>query len=222
MEGPLKVPDRLLVAAAAWAMASAAPRTGVAQEAAPASPAAAERLPAGVRPGDVVRVWIWREADLTGEFAVDARGRVVLPLLGERTVAGASSEQLADLLRNDFRRYLTNPSIQVTVLRRLTVSGQVARPGLYPVDATVTVGDAIALAGGLTPTANASRIRLIRDGRVLTTAVEPSLVLERSEVQSGDAIHVPERSWLSRNAPGVALGMLSAVAASLTVGLLLR
>src|SRR6266513_2037417 len=76
---------------------------------------------AGVRPGDVIRVWIWREQDYSGEFPVDARGTAVLPLLGEVRVPGKTAEQLADTLHEAYRKYLKNPSIQVTVLRRVSV-----------------------------------------------------------------------------------------------------
>src|SRR5947207_1995317 len=72
---------------------------------------------AGVRPGDVIRVWIWREQDYSGEFPVDARGTAVLPLLGEVRVPGKTAEQLSDTLHDAYRKYLKNPSIQVTVLR---------------------------------------------------------------------------------------------------------
>ncbi len=54
-----------------------------AQQTAPAVPAPDPvAVTAGVRPGDVIRVWIWREQDYSGEFPVDARGTAVLPLLG--------------------------------------------------------------------------------------------------------------------------------------------
>ncbi len=210
---------RLLCASAAWAPAAwaqqdDAPRGGAS---APAGSGAAWVDPTfGVRPGDVVRVWVWREVDLSGEFAVDSRGRLVLPLLGEVSAAGKSGDALSEELTGAYARYLRNPSIQVTVLRRVAVQGQVAKPGLYPVDATVSVGDVIALAGGVTGQGNGDKIRLVREGEVLVTQLRPETVLERSPVQSGDEIFVPERSWLSRNSGTLLLGGLS-VAGALVV-----
>ena len=96
---------------------------------APSDPAEASP---GVRPGDIVRVWVWREKDYSGEFPVDVRGSVVLPVLGEMTVSGHTAEQLTDTLREAYRKYLNNPSIEVTVLRRVAVQGEVMKPGLYP------------------------------------------------------------------------------------------
>lgn len=185
-------------------------------------PAARDAARAGVRPGDVINVWVWREPDLTGEFVVDARGLVVLPMLGERRIAGWPADSLADDLRAAFGRYIINPSIRITVLRRITLSGQVQRPGLYPVDATVTIGGAIALAGGLSGGGDARRVQVLRGGQVLVTTVGPETVLERSPVQSGDVIFVPERSWWSRNLPSVLVGVGSAIASGLAVALLAR
>lgn len=212
---------RRLVVLAALAAGAAAPLAAQGDRVAPPPAEPVQTLtPTGVRPGDVVNVWVWRERDLTGEFIVDARGRVVLPMLGERMVAGRAADSLADELRTAFQRYLNNPSIQVTVLRRITIGGQVQRPGLYPVDATVTIGGAIALAGGISGSGDPRRVRLMRDGRVLVSAIGPETVLERSPVQSGDVVYVPERPWLSRNLPTVLLGMGSAIVTGVTVAIL--
>jgi polysaccharide export outer membrane protein len=153
----------------------------------------------GVRPGDMIRVWVWREKDYSGDFPVDARGTVTLPVLGEISVSGHTAEQLTDTLRDAYRKYLNNPSIDVTVLRRVVVQGEVVKPGLYPADATISIGELIALAGGVTPNGNRSRIELLRNGQVLVSGLGPGAVLQRSPIQSGDVIVVPQRSWFSRN-----------------------
>jgi len=191
-------------------------RAAAAQQPAPPEADSPSR---GVRAGDVINVWIWRERDLSGEFPVDARGRVVLPLLGEVVAAGKGAEALADELRTAYRRYLSNPSIQVTVLRRIAVQGQVARPGFYPVDATVTVANVIALAGGVGGGGDARKIQLVRGGRVIVTSLGPQTVLEQSAVQSGDEIFVPERSWLARNSSTLLWAGLSVVTAVVATNL---
>jgi polysaccharide export outer membrane protein len=137
----------------------------------------------GVRPGDMIRVWVWREKDYSGDFPVDARGTVTLPVLGEIGVSGRTAEQLTDTLREAYRKYLNNPSIDVTVLRRVVVQGEVVRPGLYPADATISIGELIALAGGVTPNGNRSRVELLRNGQVLVTGLGPGAVLQRSPIQ---------------------------------------
>jgi polysaccharide export outer membrane protein len=175
----------------------------------------------GVRPGDVIRVWVWRETDYSGEFPVDARGIVVLPNLGPVGARGKTAQALSDSITRAYQKFLNNPSIQITVLRRVAVSGEVAKPGLYPADATISVGELIALAGGVTPSGNKSKIELVRDGRVITSALGPGTVLQNSPVQSGDQVFVPQRGWFSRNG-GIFLTAGVSVTTAVIVALLIR
>jgi polysaccharide export outer membrane protein len=177
---------------------------------------------AGVRPGDVIVVRAWREPDYSGEFQVDSRGRVVLPLLGELMVRGRNAETLTDSLRTAYRVFLKNPSIEITVLRRIAVSGEVGRPALYPVDATITIGDLISLAGGVTSAGNKKKIQLLRNGQVIVSGLGPGTVLQNSPVQSGDQVFVPQRSWVSRNGGALLYGGISITSAVLVAVLVRR
>ena len=116
-------------------------------------------------PGDVIRVEIWREEDLSGEFQVDEEGGVVLPLLGKKQVLGISPDDLRDQLSEEYAQYLVNSAVNVTLLRRIIVLGEVRVAGQYTVDATNSVADVIARAQGVTPGGNAEDIVLVRDGR---------------------------------------------------------
>ncbi len=173
-----------------------------------------------VRPGDLVRLRIWREEDLSGEFQVDAAGPVVFPRLGEYQVAGETSQSLANRLIDDYRRYLRNPLIEITVLKRVQVLGAVARPGVYNVDPTTTIADALALAGGVSSIGSQDKIRIMRDGAELTTGVSERTMIGDSPIQSGDQIFVPERSLFARNT-AVYTTIISAVV-TLTIALFLR
>jgi polysaccharide export outer membrane protein len=175
----------------------------------------------GVRPGDVVQVKVWREQDYSGDFTVDSRGIVTVPLLGQIAVRGRAAEWVSDSLRHAYQAFLKNPSIEITVLRRIAVSGEVAKPGLYPADATITIGDLIALAGGVTSSGNQKRVELLRDGRIIISGLGPGTVLQNSQVQSGDQIFVPQRSWFSRNGGAFLYGGIS-VASAVIVALLVR
>lgn len=150
-------------------------------------------------PGDAVRVQIWREADISGVFTVDDRGIVTLPLLGEREVSGLGPTELRDALLSDYKEYLQNPSIEVTILRRINILGEVRSPGLYPVDATISLADALALAGGVTQIADPNKIQLVRDNEVIAEGVDQAAVIGASDIRSGDQIVVGQRSWFSRN-----------------------
>ncbi len=172
-----------------------------------ANPAAAER--ALLQPGDIVRLRIWREPDLSGDYPVDEDGVVVFPLLGARGVRSASPVSLRDSLVAAYRGYLRNPSVEVTFLRRVTILGAVRQPGLYPVDPTMTVADAIALAGGITSDGKRTTVQVMRGGHRLDAQIDRQTAIADTPIRSGDQLFVPERSWISRNTPIVAT-MISA------------
>ncbi len=161
-------------------------------------------------PGDVIRVLIWREEDLSGEFQVSGDGTVVLPLLGSRTVTGVSTERLRDQLTTEYDEYLVNPSVNVTLLRRITVLGEVRLPGNYLVDATVSVSQLIAEAQGVTQDGDINKLQLRRDGSVVRGDLPSTLLLTEAGIRSGDQVTVGKRSWFSRNLTAM-VGVLSIV-----------
>ncbi|MEJ2089302.1 MAG: polysaccharide export protein [Gammaproteobacteria bacterium] len=179
----------------------------------------AQTLGTALQSGDAVRVEIWREPDLSGVFDVDDMGVVTFPLLGDRLVAGASPDSLRRALVAEYREYLQNPSIDVTLLRTVSILGEVRTPGLYPVDATVTLIEALALAGGVSPNGNQNDIRLVRNGDVIRQDMDVATVIGSSEVQSGDQIVVGEKSWASRHT-GAIIGSLIAATAIIGAALI--
>ena len=172
-----------------------------------------------LRPGDALRVQIWREGDLSGTFQVDDRGIVTLPLLGDRDVRGMDPDELRERLLADYREYVKSPSMDVTILRRVNILGAVGQPGLYSVDATISLSEALGMAGGITSTGDTDDIQLIRDGRVIRRALDRATLVGESDIRSGDQIVVGEKGWLARN-PGALLGSLIAAAALVTTALL--
>jgi polysaccharide export outer membrane protein len=178
-------------------------------------PAAADSSNA-LRPGDLIRLRVWREPDFTGDFPVDETGIVVLPRLGAVSVTAAQPESLKATLLRQYRAFLAHTSVEVEFLRRVQIRGAVQKPGLYHVDAVMNVSDALALAGGVLPNGREDRVEIIREGERLPGSISGRLLISRSPVRSGDQLYVPERSWLSRNT-GVVLGGLSAVTTLLYV-----
>jgi polysaccharide export outer membrane protein len=161
-------------------------------------------------PGDALRLRIWREPDLSGEFMVDENGVVNLPKLGPIRATEESVGALKAKIISSYAAYVTQP-VEVTPLIRVRVLGAVRTPGLYRVEPIMTLSDAIALAGGTTGAAKGDHVRLIRDGRPVDAQLSPNAALAESPLRSGDHLFVPERSWLSRN-PGVVFGSVSAAA----------
>lgn len=180
-------------------------------EAQTAQPSAAvSDMALALRPGDAVRLRIWREPDLSGDFPVNESGVVVLPKLGPRRVVAEHPDSLKEWVVRSYAALLRNPSIEVLLVRRIQVLGAVKNPGLYPVEPTMTVADAIALAGGTTGQGRSDKVELRRQGERLPGKLAGRLLIGESPIRSGDQIFVPERSWISRN-PGIVVGALGLV-----------
>ena len=171
-----------------------------------------------LRAGDLIRLKIWREPDLSGEFRVDDEGMAVLPRLGPTQVGGQDPAALTARLVESYASFLQHRSIEVVLLRRIQVLGAVRNPGIYTVEPTMTVSDALALAGGTTTEGNPRRIDLIRGGRRLPVSLTADTRLAATSIRSGDQLFVPERSWLSRNS-GIVAGSVTGVL-SLLIALL--
>lgn len=159
---------------------------------------------ATLQPGDMVRLRIWREPDLSGDYPVNEAGDVVLPKIGRLTVREISGDSLQHMLVASYSRFLRDPSIDVILLRRVSVQGEVRNPGVFQVDPTMTVSSVLALAGGPSSDGNTSRIELRRDGERIDMKVTPDTKLLESPLRSGDQIWVPKRSWWSRNTAVIA------------------
>lgn len=171
-------------------------------------------------PGDVVRIAIWREPDLSGEFLVDEHGVVTLPLLGKRSVLNVTVAALHDSLIADYAVQLRNPSVTITPLRRIYMLGEVTKPGLYTVDPTISLAGAVALAGGATPIGDINRLRVVRNGEVVLNRVAAGSSLSTVDVRSEDQVFVDRRGWLDRNSTVAASAVISV--ATVIISLLLR
>ncbi len=185
-----------------------------------AHPIASQERDAGldpaIRPGDVIRMAVWQEEDLTGEFLVDQHGLVTLPLVGEVNAGEHSELSLRELVRARVRTDVWNPSIQITVLKRVRVLGEVLEPGVFHLDPTMSVADALAQAGGRTPLAKEGEVLLRRADATVTTDVRASALLAELEVRTGDELLVPRQAWVNRNS-GPLISAATAVISLLVV-----
>ena len=177
---------------------------GLARAAPAQQPAAAKSSQEYVQPGDVVKLWVWREEALSGEFLVPETGMVVFPKIGAQRVTERPMPELREALLVEFQKYLRNPSIEITFLRRVNVLGAVRKPGVYPLDPTMTVAMALAMAEGTTPEGRSDRVELIRDGERLIANINQRTKIAELPIRSGDQLYVPERAWVSRNSVLVA------------------
>jgi len=121
--------------------------------------AATRAAAAQVRSGDVILLHIAREPELSDSIFVTERGEAAFPKLGTLHVASLSIAALEDTLRAQYGLYLRAPSLQVMVLRRVVVNGEVRMPGVFHVDISTTLRDVIAHAGGVTETGDRRKWR---------------------------------------------------------------
>ena len=120
-------------------------------------------------PGDRLSVTVHRRADLSGEFRVLPSGALSLPLVGNLTVANRPIDQIRDLIAQRLREDagLLDPrvSVEISEMQPILVAGSVRRPGQYPFQFGMTVGHALAAAGGLRrfePDEIGARIEVLR------------------------------------------------------------
>ncbi len=116
---------------------------------------------------DVLLVSFRREKDMSGEVTVRPDGKVTLQLLDDIQAAGLTPEQFRDKVNEEAKRFIEDPSVTIIVRqinsRKVFITGQVTRPGAYPLGTRMTVVQLIAMAGGLTEFAKSKDIVIIRD-----------------------------------------------------------
>ena len=161
-------------------------------------------------PGDILRVVVWREPDLSGDFQVDQDGLLVLPLLGKLVVTDSAWNIFKNDLMQDYLRDLRNPSIELTPFRNVYVLGEVNLPGRYNVHPTNdNLAGAVSLAGGVTPDGDVTNVRVVRDGVIILDGIAGEQRLSELGIRSGDQLFIGRRAWLDRNSTFLASAVLS-------------
>jgi protein involved in polysaccharide export with SLBB domain len=150
------------------------------------------------QPGDIVRIAVWREPELSGDLLVQNDSTAIVPAIGRLKLGGLTADSLNGLLIARFRDRIVNTPVDVRLIRPVPVFGSVRSPGVYPVDPTSTAIQVIARAGGTVGAEGLPRVQLLRyDGTKLDLAVEQSL--GAFNLRSGDAIFVQDQSFFIRN-----------------------
>jgi len=181
--------------------------TATPSAAAAAATAAAQPLtpPADyvIGPDDLLDIVFWREKDLSLEVMVRPDGRISLPLLNDVQAAGLTPDQLRQKLMTEGQRFVEDPNATVVVKqinsRRLFVTGQVAKPGVYPLTGPTTVLQAISMVGGVLEYADSKNIIIMRteNGRPVNYRFNYKDVIRQKNLKQnillkpGDTIVVP-------------------------------
>lgn len=149
--------------------------------------------PGQLGPGDKVKLTVFGEEDLSGEFEIDSTGSLAMPLVGEIPVKGLTPRELEKKITEVLNKgYLVSPRVNIEVLnfRPFFILGEVNKPGSYPYVNDLNIINAVALGGGYTSRAKTGKVTLIR-------ASDPSrkeqTVGEDTKVYPGDVVRVEER-----------------------------
>jgi polysaccharide export outer membrane protein len=117
--------------------------------------------------GDQLEVTVWRNEQLSRQVVVMPDGKISLPLIQQVQAAGLSLANLRDQITQKLSPYVESPRVTVIVTQlnsyRVSVLGNVAKPGVYPITGKTTVIEAISMAGGLTDWARKRKITVIRN-----------------------------------------------------------
>jgi polysaccharide biosynthesis/export protein len=156
-----------------------------------------------IGPQDVLRIDVWKEAELTRTVPVRPDGKISLPLLNDVQAAGLTPSQLSSVLTEGLKKFINSPQVTVTVneinSRRVYVTGEVAHAGAFPLLPNMTVLQALSSSGGFTQFAKTKAIYVLRteDGKQVKHPFNYKEVLAgRNQDQNilllpGDVIVVP-------------------------------
>jgi polysaccharide export outer membrane protein len=143
--------------------------------------------------GDRLKITVYGEQDLSGEFLVSANGHVQFPLLGDIQAAQLTAQEFAKAMTAELgAKYLRNPRVSVEILnyRPFYIIGEVNKPGGYPYESGLSLQGAVALAGGYTYRAKESDVYIRRMGAEAETSMR---VTGQIKIYPGDVVRVPER-----------------------------
>jgi polysaccharide export outer membrane protein len=172
----------------------------------PEAHAAVQLAPSGYIIGvdDVLSILFWRDKDLSApEITVRPDGKVTLPLLNDVMAAGLTPAQLRDVVLEAARKYVEDPNPTVIVKeiksRKVFITGQVEKPGPYPLNGATTILQLIATAGGLRDFADGKNISVMRtqNGRQIVFDFNYQDLLKKKnlhqniELEPGDTVVVP-------------------------------
>lgn len=148
---------------------------------------------------DILMIKVWREPELSGPVGVRPDGMISLPLLGDVEAGGTTPEKLAERITEGFSKYVTNPEVMVSVAsvnsKKYFISGEVLRPGSYPLVVPTTILEALAIAGGFREYADRKNILILRGPKRYSfnyrQVIKGKDMQQNMLLENGDHIIVP-------------------------------
>ena len=157
---------------------------------------------------DQLSIVFWKDKDLTTDVVVRPDGMISLPLLNDMPAAGLTPDQLREKITAAALKYVEDPTVSIVVKqinsRKVYITGQIAKPGVYPLTGGMTIIQLVALAGGLGEYADREHITLVRgqekrpDGTPWSYQINFNDLIKRVrlnqnnlELKPGDTVMVP-------------------------------
>jgi polysaccharide export outer membrane protein len=156
-----------------------------------------------IGPDDLLSIVFWQDKDMSAEVVVRPDGNISLPLLNDIKAAGATPNELRERIVKEARRYFEDANAAVLVRqvnsRKVFITGQILKPGGYPLTGVTTVVQLIATAGGVTEFANLKNMFVVRNenGRQVSFKVNYKDILtlkdlsQNIQLKPGDTLLVP-------------------------------
>lgn len=148
---------------------------------------------------DVIYVQVWREPDFSRQVMVRPDGKITMPLIGDIQATGITPDQLSTNITEALTKYLNNPQVFITVVqvnsKKYYITGEVNRPGAFPLVVPTRVLEALTNAGGFRDFANTKKIVVLRKGQRLkfnyNDVVKGKNLDQNIFIEPGDYIIVP-------------------------------
>jgi len=159
-----------------------------------------------IGPGDVLQIFVWRQAELSVSVPVRPDGKVSTPLVEDIVAVGKTPSQLAREIEKVLAEYVRSPQVNVIVSQpvstfsQVKIIGQVAKPQAIPFREGITALDAVLVVGGLAPFAAGNRAKVVRteNGKQREIKLKLDDVINKGDMKSnillqpGDVLVVPE------------------------------
>lgn len=152
------------------------------------------------QPGDRIRLQVDSEPQLSDTFPLGPSQEVVLPIIGVVSLHGVLRSELQTAMTRELGRFLRDPIVRAMPLIRLSIAGEVARPGFYMLPPTAVVSDVVTAAGGTTQNAEVEKMFVQRgdervfEGQALQGIISEGRTLDDASIRPGDKFVVPTKN----------------------------
>lgn len=168
--------------------------------------------------GDKLRITVWENAALSGDFEVSADGTLRHPVYNRLRVVDVPVAALRPRIREFLLTFEREPLVEVEPLLRVLVGGEVRSPGVYYLTPEATIADGVAKAGGVAADGRLNAVVVEREGtRRKLDLTRPDAALAGETVRSGDRIVVERRRQLLRDVVGPLASLAATAVALLTL-----